>query len=586
MAKISETRTVKTVRVFLASSKELRNDRVNFADLMERLQNQYESRGYTFLLKKWEYLNPAYNKRRKQDEYNDVIKQCDVFMALFYSKAGEYTVEEFDEAIKESKKREFPLLIYFKDLKGEKEPAKLKKLKKRISDELEHFWGTYETTAELHLEFVLWLDNFLFGGRSELKVDNGEVTMGDVKVAEMSQLPFAINNKEYQQLEERIKQLDIEIEQARENIKNDPDDPQYPAILSQKLAERNDKQQEFDVQQEALLGAAKQITEMRKQQVSKKLQEAMDAFKAGQLKKANTILEGLKKEGEQLMAEVETKLEQMHEYIDALKLQTETVMAETETPIEERIARVAEIHAQADDWANRSAYDKKKYAKLLYDYGQFLYNYGRYIEAEKVYLRQIALSEELYGKDSTDTATSYNNIGLVYWKLGEYDKALEYYFKALKIKEKVLGIEHTSTATTYNNIGTVYDDKGEYDKALEYHLKALAIREKVLGADHPSTATCYNNIGAVYDSQSEYEKALEFYFKALEINEKVLGTEHPSTSTCYNNIGSVYYSQDKYEEALEYLKKALDIREKKLGHNHPSTILTRENIEVVNRAKQ
>ena len=524
MAKEMETRTVKTVRIFLASSNELRDDRVNFADLIGRLQNQYESRGYTFLLKKWEYLNPAYNNRRKQDEYNDVIKQCDVFMALFYSKAGDYTVEEFDEAIKESKKREFPLLIYFKDLKEEKEPAKLKKLKKRISEELNHFWGTYGTTPELHLEFVLWLDSFLFGSKSEVKVDNGEVTMGDVRVAQVSQLSFATNNKEYQQLETAIQQLDADIAQARKNMEKYPDDPTFPATLSQKLAERNDKQKEFDILQEALLGAAKRIAEIEKENVSKKLQEAIDAFKAGQLERANTLLDQIVKDAENHhILRLDQERDLVHQDIEALLLQTQTVMAVAKRPIGERIARVAEIYAKADDWAYRSAYDKEKYEKLLYDYADFYYKYGLYDKGLQVYLRQITLSEELYGTDSTDTATSYNNIGTVYEKQGDYDKALEYYFKALAIYVKDLGTEHPSTATSYNNIGLVYDDKGDYDKALEYCLKALAIQEKVLGTEHPYTAQSYNNIGWVYKSQGDNDKALEYFRKAEEIKKKRSG---------------------------------------------------------------
>ncbi|MDE6784003.1 MAG: tetratricopeptide repeat protein, partial [Ruminococcus sp.] len=77
---------------------------------------------------------------------------------------------------------------------------------------------------------------------------------------------------------------------------------------------------------------------------------------------------------------------------------------------------------------------------------------------------------------------------------GEYDKALEYYEKALKICESVLGKEHPNTATTYNNIAVVYQDKGEYDKALEYYEKALKICESVLGKTHPLTVAISQNI--------------------------------------------------------------------------------------------
>ena len=40
-------------------------------------------------------------------------------------------------------------------------------------------------------------------------------------------------------------------------------------------------------------------------------------------------------------------------------------------------------------------------------------------------------------------------------------------------------MEHPDTATTYNNMAIVYDNQGQYDKALDCYGKALAIKEKV-----------------------------------------------------------------------------------------------------------
>ena len=75
-----------------------------------------------------------------------------------------------------------------------------------------------------------------------------------------------------------------------------------------------------------------------------------------------------------------------------------------------------------------------------------------------------------------------------------WDKALEYYSRDLAICEKILGQEHPSTATSYGNIGAVYYNLGDYDKALEYYSKALAIYEKKLGKENPDTKSLYNCI--------------------------------------------------------------------------------------------
>ena len=340
--------------------------------------------------------------------------------------------------------------------------------------------------------------------------------------------------------------------------------------------------------------------------------------------------EAAAKNADERFAQYEQKVAQLqqpiHQDIDDLRAQIPDILDDESQLISARIVEVMGLYQKADRWASKTGYDKEKYSDLLFDYAQFLNKYGMYYDAEAVWLRQIPLAEELYGKEHEKTATSYNeigvayrnqgnypkaleyygkalaidekvlgkdhrstaidynNIGLVYWRQGDYPKALEYYGKALAIYEKVLGKDHSFTATTYNNIGTVYRAQGDYPKALEHYGKALAIKEKVLGKDHPSTATTYNNIGAVYDDQGDYPRALEYYGKALAIDEKVLGKDHPGTATDYNNIGSVYYKQKKYREALKYLEKALKIVKARLGDDHPNTKTTQKWIFLTHAA--
>ena len=219
-------------------------------------------------------------------------------------------------------------------------------------------------------------------------------------------------------------------------------------------------------------------------------------------------------------------------------------------------------------------------AIALMNQGEELEDQARYQDALFVYEKALAIREKVLGDYHPDTATTYNNLGILYKNIGEYDKALDYYLKALAIKEKVLGTDHPYTAQTYNNLGVLYDNMGEYDKALDYYLKALAVREKALGTDHPDTAVTYHNLGNLYAYMGEYVKALDYYLKALAISEKTLGTDHPYTATTYNNLDCLYYAIGKYRKALEYQEKALAIREKVLGPRHPDTILSYRNIAL------
>ena len=575
---------MKTIKIFLASSDELRQERIAFGNLVRQLDNIYMKRSIHIHLDVWEELDAAFHfRKRKQDEYDEKVRQSDIFVAMFYTRAGQYTLEELDVAIDENSRRDMPtILIYCRDLQpGDVETAELTEFKQRLEHELEHFWSRYATTDKMHLDFVMWLQRTESAGQDGLKVENDNVTLDGVPIARMSQLPFAAGNEDYREMKERITSLTAEVDQLQQAVDQMPTMTALRDMLQQKLNELNALKEKLESYQSLLLDTARRIAAMQLEKVSGTLQRAMDAFEAGNLAGANALLDEIAREADSHMERLEQDQELVHQDIDAFQLQAKTVLADVNTPIADRIASVAAIYAKADDWARRSDYDKKKYAQLLFDYAKFLNDYAHYEEAKQIYLRLIPLSEEIYGPESEDTATSYNEIGLVYYYQGDYPQALDYFFKALAIDERVLGKDHPGTATDYNNIGGVYYSQGDYPQALEYYFKALAIRERVLGTDHPDTATSYNNIGFVYCNQGDYPQALEYYFKALAIRERVLGTDHPDTATSYNNIGLVYDNQGDYPQALEYYFKALAIHECVLGTDHPSTATSYNNIGAV-----
>ncbi len=573
---------MKTIKIFLASSEELKQERIAFGNLVRQLDNIYMKRGIHIHLDVWEELDAAFHfRKRKQDEYDEKVRQSDIFVAMFYTRAGQYTLEELDVAIDENSRRDMPtILIYCRDLQpGEAETAELTEFKHRLEYELEHFWSRYATTDKMHLGFVLWLQRAEDAGKDSLKVENDNVTLDGVPIARMSQLPFAADNEDYREMKEHIASLTAEVDQLQQAVEQMPTMTALRDMLQQKLNELNALKEKLESYQLSLLDTARRIAAMQLEKVSGTLQRAMDAFEAGNLAGANALLDEIEREADSHMERLEQDQELVHQDIDAFQLQAKTVLADVNTPIADRITRVAAIYAKADDWAQRSAYDKEKYAKLLSGYAKFLNDYGVFASAEQVYLRLIALVEKIHGDEHLFTAACYNNIGEVYCSQGDYKRAMECYFKALKIREKKLGENHSDIAESCNNIGVVYCNLGNYSKALEYHFKALAICEITLGNNHSDTASSFNSIGGVYHMQGDYPNALKFYLKALDILVRVLGAEHPYVATSYNNIGFVYFYQSNYQKALDYLSKALIIFEDKLGENHPYTQKTRRNIE-------
>ena len=67
-----------------------------------------------------------------------------------------------------------------------------------------------------------------------------------------------------------------------------------------------------------------------------------------------------------------------------------------------------------------------------------------------------------------------------------------------RLREEVLGPMHPDTATSLNNLAVLYNSQGKYDDAEPLFKRALAVREEVLGPMHPDTATSLNNLAVLY----------------------------------------------------------------------------------------
>ncbi|MEO0415519.1 MAG: tetratricopeptide repeat protein, partial [Verrucomicrobiota bacterium] len=184
-------------------------------------------------------------------------------------------------------------------------------------------------------------------------------------------------------------------------------------------------------------------------------------------------------------------------------------------------------------------------------------NQGKYEEAEPLYKRALAIREKQLGADHPDTATSLNNLAVLYYEQGKYKEVEPLYKRALAIKEKQLGADHPGTATTLSNLASLYNNQGKYEEAEPLYKQALAIKEKQLGADHPDTSTFLSNLAGLYNVQGKYEEVEPLYKRALAIREKQLGADHPDTATSLNRLAMFYNVQGKYGEARPYTKRML-----------------------------
>ena len=146
------------IKIFLASSSELKEDRDAF-DLYFRQQNdRLRKQGIYLEIVRWENFLDAMSETRLQDEYNKEVKACDIFVSLFFSKTGKYTEEEFDTAHKQFLNTKKPLIYtFFKNAplnSGdiEDEIISLLNFKKKLAT-LGHFYTSYDNIEHLKRQF-------------------------------------------------------------------------------------------------------------------------------------------------------------------------------------------------------------------------------------------------------------------------------------------------------------------------------------------------------------------------------------------------------------------------------------------------
>lgn len=129
-------------------------------------------RGTYLQIVRWENFLDAMSDTRLQDEYNEALRSCDIFVGLFFTKVGKFTEEEFEVAYGAFKGRRRPrIYTYFKDADVKTgalsyEFLSLLDFKTRLLN-LGHFPSNYSSIEDLKRQFRDQLDGFLDDDRME-----------------------------------------------------------------------------------------------------------------------------------------------------------------------------------------------------------------------------------------------------------------------------------------------------------------------------------------------------------------------------------------------------------------------------------
>lgn len=588
---------MKNITVFLASSDELKNDRNSFHSLVASLDEIFEPRGYRIRCRRWEDFSAFCTGSRTQDDYNRIVRASDICICMFHRKAGEYTIEEFNQALDEYvKSQSHPkTFVYIRALiEGEMEDEALKRFKEDLFDRVGHYWCNYATDDAMKLHFVMQLERIIpsVSGNASVtegnhfKIENGVVSLYGHKIAELDNLSFAAENPEYLSLKESIARLNTEIARLRATGV-----AELQPMIDEKQAELYKKRESLNRLESRLFDLALSINKLigSGTPVSERKRLAIEMFERGNSKGVVEILN--EKDIAADAAQARKEIEQGKLLVDSGRSLIEAGLQKTRSLAEEYVLRAK---ALMTDYAEprrfelachayeqgieltRANLSEEELAKSLFEYGHFLQTNKRYDLAEVRYRENLDICQRLAAISpyayEPDLAGTQNNLGVLYNNTQRYKESEKMYLSALKICQRLTAanpqVYEPDLAMVQNNLGLLYSDIQRYEDSEKMHLSAVEIYRRLAAANpqvyEPDLAETQNDLGILYSDTRRYEESEEMYLSAMEIRRRLAVANpqvyEPGLARTQYNLGCLYSDTRRYEESEKMYLSAMEIR--------------------------
>ena len=553
---------MKTIKVFIASSEELKIERLEFTDMLQQLNRIFKPRGLEIEPVKWEYLDASMGPLHKQEEYNNELKTCEMCLVLYWTRFGDYTKSELETAYSELCAGRNPqkLYVYFKD--AEDITPELKAFKDSFATEYGHFYCHFENVDTMKLNFLLQFEAYQNKTSEELlKVQDSCVEVGGKPFVELKNIPFAGNNPEYLQLQKQI-----EITHAR--VLKYPDEMEFRQEL-------HDLQERRKLMENSLLDTAKLITKLSSTVSSARFSEAMRLFEVGDNKGANAVLNlnEITHDAEDNAARIDAAREIESESIKALESNIEEFQLKIKTlqnAMEEGwVNEVISIYAKSVTLArNRISLDK--FFKLIFNYALFLQRNKQFYLADSLYDETLSvcrlLSAQYPDEYDNKLALILTDLGALHYEMQKFDVAELEYIEALKIRrclsKKNPCFYENDVAGTLNNLAKLHmmtkhlaTAEKEYMESIAYY-RYLSMKEPEVYASN--VAMVLNSLANLHATIQRFDIAEREYIEALNIRRHLL-EQHPNIYE--NHVADTQNSL----AILHYLTQRFDIAEKEFN---------------------
>ncbi len=489
----------KTIKIFLASSiVEFKYERMDIELFIRHISDDFEEK-YDVKIQPLlcENFDDAYSKIRKQEEYNEKIRDSEFCFFIFFTKAGEYTREEFEVARKKFEETGTPkIYTYFKAIKDETVEQSLYDFMNELDKIFGHYYGTFEhiDTVKMRILSILNFGEMKF---SEIKVQSGECVIDGKKVMSINNVSEFANNSRLKNMELELRKLESyvkKVESEAPKEKDDINELEYAKNKIRTLKERISVLQEriFKVSLDmAYDWALSEMSERQKQ--AYRLFEQGDLYGAiNQLPSDEIMDEFMRSEQLYLGAIEEAARKCIKEQLLAIRLleQNVEVSSAVEQKIIERYKLIVPII--------------KKY-KIeidgLYDYMMFLDN-NIFVDDNDELLRIAKDLFEIYIENPsyrTSLFSMYDTCSIIAENLHENDPEIDYY-NSMAVQSLDEFLENATDKNCFSYardcIRAAEASQISDEKSLNLYKEAISVLEKLKASSDvkKQIALCKNQI--------------------------------------------------------------------------------------------
>ena len=223
-----------------------------------------------------------------------------------------------------------------------------------------------------------------------------------------------------------------------------------------------------------------------------------------------------------------------------------------------RMDDAGKLYARAVSICEERGEPFKQYARALSNLASYKTGIGEYVEAESIYIRELALWREHGWDESPERARSLFELAFLHARDGRYDSAERLCVVAFTLSKDLLGLEHPDILRILDALRILYREKGNENQVRRINALKESIREDMAPEDPQEIAFFINDLATgQYDILEINNAAERILLTSLIIERDGIGDDPQKVAQILLDLGRLCHDEARLADAETWYKEAL-----------------------------